>query len=140
MILRVGQSEASDGMKAYLSLKGGVCEEGWMVTVRPSVEGSEKFTVISSDGFVGDGGEAMPTVEHAISTFTSPIIVRSRPNGLPDRGKDAGEATTLHAHCGEFDHATRGGSDERDGDPDRMEFEGESEVAAVFLCLPAPNH
>lgn len=103
-----------------------------MVTVKPNVEGSEKSMVISFDGFFGDGGGAVPSMEHVISTFTSPIIVRSRPNGLPDRGKDAGEATTIHAHCGEFYHATRGGSDERDNDPDRMEFEGEGEVAAAF--------
>lgn len=119
-------------MEAYLSSKGGVCEVGRMVNVRPSVEGSEKSMVISSDGFVGDGGGVVPSVEHAASTSTSSIIVRSRPNGLPDRGKDAGEVTPLHAQCRELDHVTRGGSNERDRDPDRMEFEGEGKVAAAF--------
>lgn len=102
-----------------------------MVNVRSSVEGSEKSMAISSDGFVGDGGGVVPSVDCAASISTSSIIVRSQTNGLPDRGKDDGEVTALHAQCGGPEHVTRGGSDERDGDPDWMEFEGGGDVEAA---------
>lgn len=102
-----------------------------MANVRPSVEGSEKSMAISFDGIFGDGGGVVPSVDYAASTSTSSIVVRNRINGLPDREKDEGEVTALHALCGGLEHVTRGGSDRRDGDPNRMEFEGGGEFEAA---------
>lgn len=127
----VGQKEVSDGMEADLSSQGGVCEGGQLGNVRPSVEGRENSMAISLDGFFGNGGGVVPSVDYAGPTSTSSTVVRNRINGLPDREKDEGEVSALHAPCGGFEHVTRGGSDRRDGDPDRMEFEGGGEFEAA---------